>query len=174
MRKFKLLTIMILTLAAITACVKVEQLPPRPSIEFTSFQVFDTLDILGNISKGGRLMFHFEDGDGDLGLPAPTGLQADTTNMNLTLYRKINGSMVRVTDKNDPLLPYGSYRIPYMERLGQNQILRGTISVTLIYQSFEQGDTIKYSFFIKDRADNISNVDETSEIIISENKTYTR
>ena len=66
MRKFKLLVIFILTLAAVMACIKVEQLPARPSIEFTSFEVFDTLDILGNISKGGRLLFRFEDGDGDL------------------------------------------------------------------------------------------------------------
>ena len=174
MRKFKLLVIFILTLAAVMACIKVEQLPARPSIEFTSFEVFDTLDILGNISKGGRLLFRFEDGDGDLGLNSPVGLQPDTTNMHLTLFRKINGSMVRVTDKNDPLLPYDSYRIPFMERLGQNQILRGSISVTFIYQSHKQGDTIKYNFYIKDRADNLSNLAETADIIVSENNIYTK
>lgn len=174
MRKFKLLVIFILTLASVMACIKIEQLPARPSIEFTSFEVFDTLDILGNLSKGGRLLFRFEDGDGDLGLPAPSGLIADTTNMHLTLYRKINGSMVRVTDKYDPLLPYDSYRIPFMERLGQNQILKGSISVTLIYQSYKQGDTIKYEFYIKDRAENISNFASTAEIIVSENKIYAK
>lgn len=174
MRKFKLLVIFILTLAVVAACIKIEQLPARPSIEFTSFEIFDTLDILGNISKGGRLLFRFEDGDGDLGLPAPTGLAADTTNMHLTLYRKINGSMVRVTDKYDPLLPYDSYRIPFMERLGQNQILKGSIAVTFIYQSYKQGDTIKYEFNIKDRAENISNFASTAEIIVSENKIYAK
>lgn len=174
MRKFKLPIIFIFTFAAVTACVKVEQVPARPSIEFTSFEIFDTLDILGNISKGGRLLFRFEDGDGDLGLSAPVGDQQDTTNLHLTLFRKINGSMVMVTDKNDPLLPYSSYRIPFMERLGQNQILRGTIAVTFIYQSYEQGDTIKYEFYVKDRAENISNLATTSEIIISENKIYSR
>jgi hypothetical protein len=174
MRNFKSLILVVFTIAATTACFKVEQLPPRPNIEFTSFEIFDTLDILGNISKGGRLLFRFEDGDGDLGLPVPTGLKADTTNMHLTLFRKIDGSMVRVTDKYDPLLPYSSYRIPFMERLGQNQILRGTISVTFIYQSYKQGDTIKYDFYIKDRAENISNLAETTEIIVSENSIYSR
>ena len=172
MRKFKLLVIFILTLAAVMACIKVDKLPAKPNIEFTSFEVFDTLDILGNTSKGGRLLFRFEDGDGDLGLNTPTGLISDTTNMHLTLFRKINGSMVRVTDKYDPLLPYDSYRIPFMERLGQNQILRGSISVTLIYQSYKQGDTIQYEFYIKDRAEHYSNFVTTAEIIVSVNKIY--
>ena len=174
MRKLRLTVTIILTIAAASACVKVEPLPARPSIEYTSFEVFDTLDILGNVSRAGRLLFRFEDGDGDLGLAPPIGENSDTTNLHLTLFRKIDGVMEKITDKNDPLLPYSSYRIPYMERLGQNQILRGTISVTMIYQSYEAGDTIKYDFFIKDRADNISNLDETSEIIVSEKNIYTR
>ena len=82
--------------------------------------------------------------------------------------------MSQVTSQNDPLLPYASYRIPYMERLGQNQILRGTIAVTLMYQSYNDADTIKYSFYIKDRADNYSNTEETSEIIVAKNNIYTR
>lgn len=173
MRKISLL-IIIFTVAATTACIKVEQIPARPNIEFTSFQVFDTLDILGNISKGGRLLFRFEDGDGDLGLSAPVAESSDTTNLHLTLYRKTNGSMVRVTDKNDPLLPYSSYRIPFMERLGQNKILRGSIAVTFIYQSYNPGDTIKYEFYVKDRAENISNSAETTEIILAKNNIYSR
>ena len=174
MRKVKLTVIFIITLAAVSACIKIEQLPPEPKIEFTSFEIFDTLDILGNTSKGGRLLFRFEDGDGDLGLTSPDGTQTDTTNMNLVLYRKTNGEMVKVTDKYDPLLPYDSYRIPFMQRLGQNQILKGSISLSFIYQSYEPGDTIKYDFFIKDRAENISNMEETAEIIVSENNIYTK
>lgn len=172
MRQFKLLVIFIIFIVAVISCIKVDKLPARPNIEFTSFEIFDTLDILGNTSKAGRLRFRFEDGDGDLGLNSPVGSQTDTTNMHLTLFRKIKGSMVRVTDKKDPLLPYDSYRIPFMERLGQNQILRGYISVTLIYQSHKQGDTIQYEFYIKDRAENYSNFVTTAEIIVSENKIY--
>lgn len=164
--------IIIVILASYTGCIKVEQISPIPSIEFTSFEIFDTLDILGNVSKGGRLLFRFEDGDGDMGLGAPVGTQQDTTNLHLELYRKKDGLMEKVTDKYDPLLPYASYRIPYMERLGQNQILRGTISVTFIYQSYNEDDTIKYDFYINDRALNISNTEETVEIIVSENKIY--
>jgi hypothetical protein len=175
MKRFLLPGIVIITLTSVTSCIEVETLPARPSIEYTSFEVFDTLDILGNVSKAGRLLFRFEDGDGDLGLAPPSGeFGNDTTNLSLTLFRKIDGTMEKVTDKNDPLLPYSSYRIPYLERLGQNQILRGTISVTMIYQSYEAGDTIKYEFYIKDRAENFSNLEETAEIIVSENNIYTR
>lgn len=174
MRKFRPLVILVFTVAGVMACVKIEQLPAEPRIEYTSFEIYDTLDILGNVSKAGRLLFRFEDGDGDIGLTAPAGSQTDTTNLHLTLFRKIDGSMVKVTDKNDPLLPYDSYRIPFMERLGQNKILRGSIAVTFIYQSYEQGDTIKYDFYIRDRADNLSNIEATSEIIVSENNVYTK
>lgn len=174
MKRAGIILILIISLMAAASCIKVDTLPAKPNIEYTSFEIIDTLDILGNTSKGGILLFRFEDGDGDLGLAPPVGVQQDTTNLFLVLYRKINGTMLRINDKFDPLLPYSSYRIPFMERLGQNQILRGTIAVSFIYQSYSPGDTIKYEFYIKDRAENYSNVEETAEIIVSENNTYTK
>ena len=154
------------------SCRKIQQLPATPHIDFTSFTIFDTTDILGNSSKGGRLKFRFEDGDGDLGLNPPTiAGRTDSTDLFLTLFRKKAGSMDSVSGL-DPLLPSPALRIPFMERLGQNKILKGTISVTFIYQSYLPTDTIKYDFFIKDRALNESNVASTSEIVLSVNKTY--
>lgn len=149
------------------SCGKIEQLPAVPYIEFRNFTVFDTLDILGNQSKGARLLFYFEDGDGDIGLNPPTGDESDTTNLFLSLYRKINGELVPAPP-NDQLGP-SKYRIPYMERLGQNKILKGTIQVSLVYSFFNPGDTIMYEFFIKDRAGNESNAVTTCEIVLSEN-----
>ena len=81
--------------------------------------------------------------------------------------------MVASTD-NNVFLPYPSYRIPYMERLGVNKILRGTISLTFLYLFYSPGDTIKYDFYIKDRALNESNVASTGEIVPAVNKTYTK
>ncbi len=137
---------------------------PEPHVEYTNFSVFDTLDILGNHSKGGRLRFHFEDGDGDVGLEAPVNGQLDSTNLFLTLYKKVNGEMI-------PDIKPASYRIPYMERLGRDKILKGTISVTFIY-TFLPADTISYDFYMKDRALNSSNVASTGEIVLTVNKTY--
>ena len=153
------------------SCTKVEKLPPTPNIKFTSFAIFDTTDMLGNKTKGGRLKFYFEDGDGDLGLETPSANKTDTTNMFLTLFRKKDGDLVRITGL-DPLLPYPAYRIPYMERLGLNKILKGTVSITFLYLFYTPTDTIKYDFYITDRALNKSNVESTSEIIISKNNLY--
>jgi hypothetical protein len=172
MRKIKYLIVVFIIIFASNSCKKIQQLPATPHIDFTSFTIFDTTDILGNNSKGGRLKFRFEDGDGDLGLnpPAPAST-TDSTNLFLTLFRKKAGVMDSVSGL-DPLLPSPALRIPYMERLGQNKILKGTISVTFIYQSYLPTDTIKYDFYIKDRALNESNVASTSVIVPSVNKIY--
>lgn len=150
------------------SCGKIEKLPPEPNIRFTSFEIFDSTDILGNLEKGGRLKFYFEDGDGDLGLPTPQkGNGLDSTNLFLTLFRKTKGVFAKVPD-NDPLKP-SSYRIPYMDRQGQNKILRGTISVTFLYLFYSQTDTLKYTFFVKDRALHSSDTVSTCEIVIAKN-----
>lgn len=170
MRKFKYPALLISTLFLLGSCHKIVQISPVPSIKFNSFSIFDTTDILGNQSKGGRLNFYFEDGDGDIGLNPPTIGQTDSTNLFLVLYRKTNGIMVPA-GPNDPLYP-SPYRIPYMERVGQNKILNGTITVTFIYLFYSPTDTIRYDFYIKDRALNESNLDSTSEIIIANNNIY--
>lgn len=159
---------LMLILMVLSSCTKIEKLPPIPSIRFTSFQVFDTTDILGNKYKGGRLKFYFEDGDGDLGLNAPVfGMLTDSTNLFFTLYRRKGGVLALAPD-NDPLKP-SDYRIPYMERQGQNKILKGTISVTFMYLFGTPQDTIKYEFYIKDRALNSSNTTSTCEISLKIN-----
>lgn len=157
-------------LIILDSCKKIEHLPPRPSIEFRSFETFDTTDILGNSAKGGRLKFYFEDGNGDLGLEPPGTYfgQSDSTNLFFSLLRKSGGVFVPADD-DDPLDP-SDYRIPYMVRLGQNKILKGTIKVTFFYLFWEPSDTIKYEFYIEDRANLVSNVVTTCEIIVNENR----
>jgi hypothetical protein len=153
------------------SCHKIEMLPDTPHIEFRSFAVFDTT-ILGNECKGGRLKFYFEDGDGDLGLEAPDSQNSDTVNMFFTLFRK-TGSIFTEVPGNDPLNP-SDYRIPFMERTGQNKILKGTISVTFMYLFYEpeNTDTLKYEFYIKDRLQHLSDTVTTAEIPLSVNGIY--
>ena len=176
MKTIKLLIILFVASALMSACLKVEKIPPIPKIEFISFEIFDSVDILQNEKKAGILKFKFEDGDGDIGLhpphPTDTISNADTTNLKLMLYRKNNGAMQLVDGIDDPMLQRTGYRIPYMERLGQNKILKGEIIITILYQSYKLEDTIKYDFFIIDRAGNISNIEDTPEIIVSENDIY--
>ena len=49
-----------------------------------------------------------------------------------SLFSEKKGELWYLLPDNDPLKP-SAYRIPYMERLGQNKILKGTISVTFLY-----------------------------------------
>jgi hypothetical protein len=172
MKSFWFTALILFAVITLDSCRKIEQLSPVPNIRYTSFTIFDTTDILGNESKGGKLLFYFEDGDGDVGLKVPTDNSADSTNLFFTLYRKKDGQMVPA-ETGDPLYP-SAYRIPYMERLGQNKILKGTIQVTFLYLFFEPGDTIQYDFFLKDRANHESNSATTSEIPISVNNTYSK
>ncbi|MBM3419752.1 MAG: hypothetical protein FJY11_01315 [Bacteroidetes bacterium] len=162
------------TLAAafmVTGCIEIEQLPPEPRIEFRSFTISDTTDILGNEAKAGKLTFYFEDGDGDIGLREGSAYATENYNMFLTLYRKSGGIMLPA-DGDDPLYPT-PYRIPYLERLGQNKILKGEISVTILYLFYSESDTIMYDFYIRDRAQHESNVESTCVIAVAANGTCT-
>jgi hypothetical protein len=149
------------------SCTKIEKMPAIPLIEFQTFEVFDSVDILGNTLRSGRLKFYFQDGDGDMGLQAPGNLAggADSINLFLKLYRKSGGEYEEALP-GDPLMPTG-YRIPFMTRPGQNKLLKGTITVTFLYYGYTPTDTIKYDFFIKDRAEHPSNIDTTCELILS-------
>lgn len=168
MKLFRYPAIIFLIFLFVNSCGKIEKLPPEPTIKFTSFEIFDSVDLLGNDVKGGRLNFYFEDGDGDLGLPSPElNSKLDTTNLFFTLYRKTGGLLVPAPD-NDPLKP-SPYRIPFMVRLGQNKILRGNIAVTFLYLFYSETDTIKYEFYLKDRALHESNKASTCEIVLTRN-----
>ena len=155
--------IVLFSLLAMASCGKIETLPPEPHIEYTNFTVFDTTDLLGNTIMAGKLKFYFEDGDGDLGLAVPEDTEAaDTINLFVTLFRMNNGKISPAPD-NDPYKPTG-FRIPYMERTGQNKILKGDISVIFFYLFYSKEDSIRYDFYIKDRAGNLSNTVSTSVI----------
>jgi len=175
MKKVNFFALIALVAVFSGACRKIQQLPDEPRVEFRSFTVTDTTDILGNVIKAGRLNFYFEDGDGDLGLASPeldvTDL-TDTTNLFLVLYRKTGGVMVQVPE-DDYMKPY-SYRIPYMESPSQNKILKGTVTLTFLYLFYppEFNDTVMYDFYVKDRADHLSNTESTCEIALSVNDIY--
>ena len=163
----------VLALAVLTvSCIKVENLPDTPMVEFRSFTLSDSTDRLGNRFKAGTLTFYFEDGDGDLGISETTDTEADTTNLFLTLFRKSGGVFTQAAD-DDPLRP-AQYRIPHLEPIGQNDVLKGTIDIIMFYYIYSETDTLYYNFCIKDRAGNYSNTDSTCVIVLGEDGTFTR
>jgi hypothetical protein len=172
MKKTPIILLLSVIITAI-ACGRIENLPDTPSVEFRSFTLFDSTDILGNNLRAGVLNFYFEDGDGDLGLSDPDSTSsADTTNLFFKLFRKTDGVFTEVGD--DDLLKPSAYRIPYLEPIGQNDILKGTIDITFLYFIYNNTDTLYYDFWVKDRAGNKSNVDSTCVIVLGKTGVFTR
>lgn len=169
MKKVRILVIISLVILLTEACKKIEQLSSIPQIEYINFQISDTTDILGNRDKCGKLRFSFQDGDGDIGVHDQS---PDTNDLNIILYRKVNGIMTMVPDSVIDPLKISSFRIPYMERTGQNKILKGKIEIFFLYLDYSPSDTIKYDFNIEDRAGNLSNTASTKEIVVAKNATY--
>ena len=50
------------------ACKKREEFSEIPYLEFTKYEIKDSVDALGNITKLCELHLFFTDGDGDIGL----------------------------------------------------------------------------------------------------------
>lgn len=156
----------ILLVAALvpTACMKQENYPDTPEIAFEQFLLgFDT----GRIAKTGILTISFKDGNGDIGL-----YPRDTTfpyqrggdyyyNYVIQYYEKQLGKFVLV-----PLDPPYSARIPYLVPGNPGKPIKGVIVDTLTLNPFPVYDTVKFVFFIYDRALNKSNIDSTPPIIL--------
>lgn len=156
----------LILIAGAISCGKIKQIPPEPHIEFRSIELFDTLEPqLGNIAKAARVTFYFEDGDGDIGILQPLEGETDTLNLFFNAFLKRDG--VFVSPLATDFVQSTSFRVPYIDRPGQNKIIQGTIEVILFYYLFNPDDTAKYEFNLKDRAGNYSNTDETCEIIFS-------
>ena len=148
----------------LTSCMKKEVYPDIPEIAFQSFtSEFDS----GMYAKRGYLTISFKDGNGDIGLrPEQTYPPFDTGglyyyNYIIDYYEKQNGIFVKV--ELDP--PYYA-RIPYLTPDDPNKAIKGIIVDTLLLNPRPAYDTIKFKFFIYDRALNKSNVDSTPPIIL--------
>jgi hypothetical protein len=156
-----------LLVISLGSCKPIENLPDEPMVEFRSFTLADTIDILGNPAKSGKLLFYFEDGDGDLGATAPdSSSYLPDSNLFLQLFRKKNG-IFELVPPSDPLYP-SEYRIPYMDTPGQNKILKGRIEVTIIYFLYNPTDTVYYDFWVRDRRGHDSNTASTCVFVLGD------
>jgi hypothetical protein len=148
----------------LSSCMKKEVYPDIPEIAFQSFTMqFDT----GIFAKRGVLSISFKDGNGDIGLwPNQTWPPFDTGsiyyyNYYIDYYEKQNGTFVKI--ELDP--PYNA-RIPYLTPDDPNKAIKGIIVDTLALNPMPLHDTVKFKFYIYDRALNQSNVDSTPPIIL--------
>jgi hypothetical protein len=148
----------------LSSCMKQEKYPDIPEIAFQSFTAeFDS----GLYAKRGFLTISFKDGNGDIGLRQDqTAPPFDTAgnyyyNYIIDYYEMQNGQFVKVD-----LDPSYNARIPYLTPYDVNKSIKGIIVDTLLLNPMPLHDTVKFKFFIYDRALNKSNVDSTPPIIL--------
>jgi hypothetical protein len=167
-------SIFLLFASALFSCKKPQHYSKTPAIKFQSLIMVDSIDALDNKIKNLALSFTFVDGDGDLGLgDGDTVAPYDTSsihyyNLIIDTYRKENGQFQKM-NLTVPLY----YRFPDIQTHGQDKTIKGTLLANFRYYVdnqgglFNYGDTLKYEFYIFDRALNQSNIESTPEIILT-------
>ncbi|HEX3005997.1 MAG TPA: hypothetical protein VHO90_00115 [Bacteroidales bacterium] len=160
---FNILVALFVFVSILMSCQKIESYSEVPNIEFDSYRVFDTVRSSDFKQRIITIKFKFVDGDGDLGYRQGLDDSATSTNLFFKRFENRNGIMMNV----DSLLAKPTqFTIRYddaMAREGQNKTLKGSIKVDLD-ELLIKYDTIRYEFYIKDRAGNFSNIVSTPEI----------
>jgi hypothetical protein len=146
--------------ALFAACEPLEKVSEIPEIQFKSFIMYE-IDTFDSRIKMGELIFSFIDGNADIGIIQ--GRSDDTLNFFLLPFQKLKG----VYDSIDADTYGREYSILNDEKLvrtGQNKTIKGEIKLQVFYFTDPPYDTIRYDFYILDRAGNKSNVESTSDI----------
>ena len=140
-------------------CEKEENFSDIPEITYVSTTVKQSPDTT-NACWQCTIKFEFKDGNGDIGDPSNS-----SKNCFFTQFDKVKGAFVEVIPANSQAGL--SYTIPYMEPTGSNKQQKGTVSVKIdLFIKQQKADTVKYRFYIKDRALHSSDTLETEEIIL--------
>jgi hypothetical protein len=166
----------LLMVLLLSTCKKKEIYPSVPSIEYKDATFYMASDGTDSLMV---LTFSFKDGDGDIGLN-----QQDTNppfqaardkynfptnpyyhNLHIDYYELIDNKYQQIIKDLDPdatppvfdTLRY-QYRIENITPDGRHKAIRGDIEVKIFPSPhFDAKDTVKYEFFIYDRALNKSN-----------------
>jgi hypothetical protein len=159
--------LLISLLASLTACIKEEQYPLEPRIEFGSFAT--AKDITGKDSLG-AISISYTDGDGNIGLYSWDTIEPLKYNFYLKFMQLVNNQLVEVkpVDTSEKGINFNS-RIPILTPVGRNKNIKGDITMYLeLYFARQalQSDTIAFEIYIKDRALNESNVINTPMFLI--------
>lgn len=140
-------------------CTKIEKISEIPKIKFTEFTYKDSVGF--NHILNGTLSFDFEDGDGNIGF----GIDSVSKNtVFIKKYKITNGVPINIV-LNENIV---NYKIPVFSTSGNRKAIKGNICVKNLDEVFpiNEGDTIMYKFFIKDRDNNNSNIDSTGYLIL--------
>jgi len=161
--------ISIIVLSLFASCVETDPVSTIPEIDFKSFDLYIATDSLDNTYLAGLLEFSFIDGDADIGMYG-SSIPFDSTDINnfnviLTPFEKLDGRYFEIEiDTSKPLPYYTIFHDTKLDRVGQNKTIKGIIKVEVPYKIIPDYDTIRYDFYIVDRAKNKSNIETTTDI----------
>jgi hypothetical protein len=162
-----------ISVVIISGCVETEPVSIIPEITFNKFELYyiiaDSTDF-NDKKLIGLLEFKFIDGDADIGIPediANDSTLPDSIRFNVFMFpfEKVNGSYIPIPFDTS-IFPPPFFIIKYDEKLnrvGQNKTIKGIIRLDMFDLPVGY-DTIRYDFFIKDRAGNKSNIESTTDI----------
>jgi hypothetical protein len=156
--------LLISIVAGLTSCIKEEQYPIIPHIEFGGFAT--AKDITGKDSLG-AISISYTDGDGNIGLFAWDTVEPKKYNFYLKFMELVNNELVEVKPV-DSTLTFNA-RIPLLTPVGRNKNIKGDITMYLeLYfaRQILKSDTIAFEIYIRDRDLNNSNVIETPLFLI--------
>lgn len=159
----KHITFCLMLLIIIQGCRKDEEFSVIPEIEFMSFTKIKK----NGLDYQGVLEFSFKDKDGDIGLKEEDTLPPYDYNLYLTYFEKVAGEFVEYEFPDTTIPTHG--RIPYLTPEGQNKTIKGVIQDTIFINDFDTTniyDTLRFEFYILDRALHKSNIIVTPEIVV--------
>ncbi|MBN2274577.1 MAG: hypothetical protein JXR41_05685 [Bacteroidales bacterium] len=161
------LIIIIIVGIIVMACEPPEKVSPVPEITFKEFLLEDNVDSLGNEGKLGTLKFDFIDGDADIGsfvYEDDTSEERLATKYNVFLipFEKMPDGFYDSVE-TDPL-KYIIRHNEKLDRVGQNKTIKGEMKISIQYSIIPSQDTLRYEFYIRDRAMNQSNMAYTTDI----------
>ena len=143
------------------ACKKRESFSDIPYLEFSHYELKDSVDALENITKLCELHIYFTDGDGDIGLFESDTIAPYDYNLFVNYFEMYNDSLQQI-NVNPPY----HIRIPNLTPTGQNKSLKVDVKYD-VDVTYRNSDSIKFELKLFDRALNESDWVSSSLIILN-------
>jgi hypothetical protein len=151
-----ILIFLLLVVLGFTSCLKKEEYPIEPVIQWESYSVLT--DSRGYDSLG-FLKISYTDGDGDIGLFDSDTVAPYKYNLFVKMFQMKNGSLQEIIFPDTNINLNG--RIPILTPAGRNKNIKGKIQLMIeMYFAAPElsSDTIAFDLYILDRALHKSNV----------------
>ena len=155
------LALFIVLLTLFFACKKRESFSDIPYLEFSHYELKDSVDALGNITKLCELHIYFTDGDGDIGLFESDTIAPYDYNLFVNYFEMHKDSLQEINV--DP--PY-HIRMPNLTPTGQNKSLKVDLKYD-VNVTYRNSDSIKFELKLFDRALNESDWVSSPLIILN-------